>query len=237
MTSRELPAPDNTGPRGAAVGRATNGTGEIIHFSDDLMRGHHLYVGRVGMGKSTMLSHLTRHLMSEIASGRSDRSLVVMDPHSDLMSIVLGNVPPELIPGVKLVELGDPDRVPAVNPLDDIDFSLARLTKADFTDALLDNVIFDNADVDRAIFERTRCADCKFRGADVRNADFTRANLVDSLFNNALVGNANFTGADLTGAEFDRTEGIRDVIWNRTVCPNGIKSDDCFGDDALDAFR
>ena len=118
MTSRELPAPDNPEPRGAAVGRATNGDGGTIHFSDDLMRGHHLYVGRVGMGKSTMLSHLTRHLMSEIASGRSDRSLVVMNPHSDLMSIVLGNVPPELIPSVKLVELGNPDWVPAINPLD-----------------------------------------------------------------------------------------------------------------------
>ncbi len=118
MTSRELPAPDNTEPHGAAIGRATNGDAETIHFSDDLMRGHHLYVGREGMGKSTMLSHLACYLMSEIASERSDRSLVVMDPHSDLMSIVLGNVPLELIPSVKLVELGDPDWVPAVNPLD-----------------------------------------------------------------------------------------------------------------------
>ena len=118
MTSRELPIPDNTEPHGAAIGRATNGDAETIHFSDDLMRGHHLYVGRVGMGKSTMLSHMACYLMSEIASGRSDGSLVVMDPHSDLMSIVLGNVPPELIPSVKLVELGNPDWIPAVNPLD-----------------------------------------------------------------------------------------------------------------------
>ena len=97
MTDKEPPTtPNDAAADEAEVGKATNGTAETIHFSDNLLKQHHLYVGNAGTGKSTALGHIIRHLMTEKAAGRSDRALIVIDPSSDLMLNVLGNTPEEL---------------------------------------------------------------------------------------------------------------------------------------------
>ena len=118
MTDKEPTTSNDPASDGAEVGKTTNGPAETVRFSDNLLKQNHLYVGNTGTGKSTALGHIIRHLMTEKAAGRSDRALIVIDPSSDLMLNVLGNTPEELIPNVKLVELGDPDRVPIINLLD-----------------------------------------------------------------------------------------------------------------------
>ena len=117
-TSVQLAAPDNIGKEGVPVGKTTVGIPRVIRFNDDLMRRHHFYVARTRMGKSTMMGHIARHVMEEKAAGRTNKALVVIDPHSDLVDDILHWVPLEVIHKVRLIELGDPDRVPGINLLD-----------------------------------------------------------------------------------------------------------------------
>ena len=118
MSDEESTTPNKGGSDGVQVGKAKNGTDEIVHFSDETLKQHHLYIGKTGMGKSSALGRVVHYLMSEKAAGRSDRAIVVIDPSSDLIHNVLCNVPEELIPNVKLVDLDRSDRVPIVNLLD-----------------------------------------------------------------------------------------------------------------------
>ena len=70
---------------GAHVGEATAGKRRDIHFPDDLLRRHHLYVARTRMGKSTLMHHIVVHKMKEKAEGRDGDAIVVVDPHADLV--------------------------------------------------------------------------------------------------------------------------------------------------------
>ncbi len=56
---------------GAPVGQTTAGRPRPIHFPDDLLRHHHLYVARTRMGKSTLMHHIVVHKMMEKAAGRA----------------------------------------------------------------------------------------------------------------------------------------------------------------------
>ena len=67
---------------GAHVGDTTTGTPRKIHFPDDLLRRHHLYVARTRMGKSTLMHHIVVHKMREKAEGRDGDAIVVVDPHA-----------------------------------------------------------------------------------------------------------------------------------------------------------
>ena len=125
----ETPHIDRTGSRillpsggqlssGAHVGYRVNETGEAIHFPDDLLRRHHLYVARTRMGKSTLMQHIIAHQMAEKAAGRNRDAIVVLDPHADLVSALLEQVPESLIDQVKLIDLADPHGAPGINVLD-----------------------------------------------------------------------------------------------------------------------
>ena len=70
---------------GAHVGDTTAGTPRKIHFPDDLLRRHHLYVARTRMGKSTLMHHIVTHKLREKAEGRDGDAIVVVDPHADLV--------------------------------------------------------------------------------------------------------------------------------------------------------
>ena len=117
-TSLQLPAPETASTEGAAVGTSTVGIPKVIRFNDDLMRRHHFYVARTRMGKSTLMGHMARYVMQEKAAGRTKKALVVIDPHADLVDDILHWVPLEMVEKVRLIELGDPDRVPGINLLD-----------------------------------------------------------------------------------------------------------------------
>ena len=109
---------------GALVGDATAGTPtREIRFPEDLLRRHHLYVARTRMGKSTLMHHVVAHKMREKAAGRDSDAIVVIDPHTDLVSGLLEQVPLSLADDVRLIDLADDSQAPGINLLDTRIFS------------------------------------------------------------------------------------------------------------------
>ena len=108
---------------GAHVGDTTTGTPRKIHFPDDLLRRHHLYVARTRMGKSTLMHHIVAHKLREKAEGRDGDAIVVVDPHADLVGGILEQVPAEIADRVRLIDLADDRGAPGVNLLDTRIFS------------------------------------------------------------------------------------------------------------------
>ena len=103
---------------GALVGDASGGTLREIHFPNDLLRRHHLYVARTRMGKSTLMQHIVAHKLREKAAGRDGDAIVVVDPHADLVSGLLEHVPLVLADDVRLIDLADHSGAPGINLLD-----------------------------------------------------------------------------------------------------------------------
>ena len=103
---------------GALVGDTTAGKPMPVHFPEDLLRRHHLYVARTRMGKSTLMHHIAVHKMREKAEGRDHDAIVVIDPHTDLVDGILEHVPDSLTDRVRLIDLSDPSRSPGINLLD-----------------------------------------------------------------------------------------------------------------------
>ncbi len=103
---------------GAHVGNQATAEADSIHFPSDLLHRHHLYVARTRMGKSTLMQHAVTHQMAEKAAGRNDDAIVVIDPHADLVSALLEQVPESLIDRVKLIDLADSYGAPGINLLD-----------------------------------------------------------------------------------------------------------------------
>ena len=56
---------------GAHVGNTVGSRPRNIHFQEDTLRRHHLYVARTRMGKSTLMQHIVAHKMREKAAGRT----------------------------------------------------------------------------------------------------------------------------------------------------------------------
>ena len=108
---------------GAPVGETTAGRPRPIHFPEDLLRRHHLYVARTRMGKSTLMHHIIVHKLKEKAAGRDGDAIVVVDPHADLVGGLLRQVPESLIGGVRLIDLADQRGAPGINLLDTRVFS------------------------------------------------------------------------------------------------------------------
>ena len=115
---------------GAPVGVTTAGAQRVVHLSPDAMGSHQFYVAGSGMGKSTLMSHVVRHAMRQKALGEYPGAIVVVDPHGDLVSDLLGLVPPEIAHRVRLIDLADESRVVGVNLLSP-DFSPDRDVTAD----------------------------------------------------------------------------------------------------------
>ncbi len=108
---------------GALVGDTTADLPREVHFPDDLLRRHHLYVARTRMGKSTLMRHIVAHKLREHAAGRDTDALVVVDPHADLVSAILEEVPAELASEVRLIDLADERGAVGINLLDTRIFS------------------------------------------------------------------------------------------------------------------
>ena len=103
---------------GALVGDTTAGKPMPVHFPEDLLRRHHLYVARTRMGKSILMHHIAVHKMREKAEGRDPDAIVVIDPHTDLVDGILEHVPDSLTDRVRVIDLSDASRSPGINLLD-----------------------------------------------------------------------------------------------------------------------
>ncbi|MDE2780251.1 MAG: type IV secretion system DNA-binding domain-containing protein [Chloroflexota bacterium] len=103
---------------GAPVGEAPGSIPGDVHFSDDLLRRHHLYVARTRMGKSTLMQHVVAHKLREKAAGRDRDSIIVVDPHADLVASLLEQVPASIVDRVRLIDLADDRGAPGINLLD-----------------------------------------------------------------------------------------------------------------------
>ena len=121
--ARALPPVARSVAGGALVGETTAGAPGEIHFPDDLLRRHHLYVARTRMGKSTLMGHLVAHKLREKAAGRDGDAIIVVDPHADLVAGLLEQVPASLIDRVRLIDLAAEEGAPGVNLLDTRIFS------------------------------------------------------------------------------------------------------------------
>lgn len=110
------PILEGLGEGGPLVGHTE--VGHPVYFPESAIRKHTLLLGRSGSGKSTMIKHFIYHKMLRKARGEDDDAIVLIDPHSDLVNDVLKVVPPEIAHKVRLLNLGDDQRVPSINLLD-----------------------------------------------------------------------------------------------------------------------
>jgi len=121
--ARALPPQVGELAGGAEVGTTSTADREPVHFPDDLLGRHHLYVARTRMGKSTLMRHIVGHKLRRKAQGLDRDAIVVVDPHADLVQAILEETPEELIDQVRLIDLADPSGAPGINLLDSRIFS------------------------------------------------------------------------------------------------------------------
>ena len=126
MTSRSLSPTYQNSEGGAFVG--TTRHDEPVHLPPEALSSHQFYVARTRMGKSTMMRHIVEHKMQQKAAGLDGDAMVVIDPHSDLVHGLMELCPPEIAHLVKVVDLGDMERVVGVNLLDPYVFEDRDLT-------------------------------------------------------------------------------------------------------------
>ena len=97
---------------GQRIGRlVTHGKRHVLLDPEERFR--HLYIsGQTGTGKSTLLLNL---ILQDIEAGAG---VAVLDPHGDLVEVILRNVPEERRNDVVLVDPSDPVAVVGVNLLE-----------------------------------------------------------------------------------------------------------------------
>ena len=116
--ARVLHPTARAGSGGAYVGDTASGRPQKIHFQEDTLHGHHFYVARTRMGKSTLMLHIVKHLLLEKAAGRNDDAIIVVDPHADLVKDLLHQVPESILDSVCFIDLADDGQAPGINLLD-----------------------------------------------------------------------------------------------------------------------
>ncbi|MBL7492790.1 DUF853 family protein [Frankia sp. AgB1.9] len=99
---------------GLGTARSTQGRSDQrvdVRLDDNARRRHTYIVGRTGSGKTNMLKLMARQDI------REGRCVVVIDPHGDLVDYLLGHTAGRE-DEVLLLDFGDPDYLPVLNPLD-----------------------------------------------------------------------------------------------------------------------
>ena len=103
--------------QGALVGYAV-GSNTPVRISDAVLRRHMLLLGKSGMGKSSLATHIIAGKLRDKAQGNDRDAIVVIDPHRDLTRDILNLIPVEIADKVRLIDIGNRDRIPAINLLD-----------------------------------------------------------------------------------------------------------------------
>ena len=117
-----LPLPSEVRPArgGCRIGSSSHlGRAVPVALPPDLLNRHLLLVAKTRRGKSSLLTHLARHVMTAdttVASGR--RALVLVDPHRDLARAVLGLVPSSRRRSVVYLDASNAERPFGINLLD-----------------------------------------------------------------------------------------------------------------------
>jgi hypothetical protein len=115
---RRLPLPGDVA-RGCRIGVSAHlGRAVPVAIPDDLLRRHLLLVAKTRRGKSSLLIHLARHVMTPRLPGERPATLVLVDPHRDLAQAVLGLVPPGRRGDVVALDLAESERPFGINLLD-----------------------------------------------------------------------------------------------------------------------
>lgn len=95
-------------------------------------RNHHFWVvGQTGTGKSTLLENI---ILQDILEGRS---VIVIDPHGDLINQVLGKIPDERAGDVILFDPADKEYPVGLNPLETGDEDEREMMVNAFIDLLI----------------------------------------------------------------------------------------------------
>ena len=100
----------------------------LLSMPPDTLRGHHLYVARTRMGKSTLMLHVASGIINDIVGGYSNSSMVVIDPHSDLVTDILNTTTEDAGRRVYLIDVSDTEKACGINLLDTRIFTERDLT-------------------------------------------------------------------------------------------------------------
>ena len=103
---------------GAFIGETNAGPSQNVYLPEDALRRHMLFIARTRMGKSTLMGHVLRHHMERKAAGENEDAIVVVDPHSDMVSDVIDMAPESLADRVWYIDLSDEESTPGINVLD-----------------------------------------------------------------------------------------------------------------------
>jgi len=98
------------------VGEAQKSAGDPIQVflpRSAISGSHTLVLGRTRMGKSTLMERMIVELAKD-----PERSLIVMDPHDDMVVRLLGLIPEDRLSDVEYYDFADDDFIPGLNPVD-----------------------------------------------------------------------------------------------------------------------
>lgn len=117
--SKLLPVPPGV-DEGVLVGSATYGDGgeRLIRLPESVLRRHQLLIASSGQGKSTEMALLVNGRLLQKVAGDEGGAVVVVDPHSDLVTDILRQMPDELSDKVKVVRLRSTENICGINLLD-----------------------------------------------------------------------------------------------------------------------
>ena len=105
---------------GAPVGH--DESGRLVRMPVSGLPGHFLVHGLSGVGKSRLLLALAGHRLALTELGVLTGPLVMVDPGGGLSSDFVSQLSPSVANGVRRLDFGSGDRVPAVNLLDPVMF-------------------------------------------------------------------------------------------------------------------
>ena len=111
---------DEERKRAALVGMEgyRDGGLRMVFLPAHVMGRHHLYVAKTRMGKSTLMLHIVTNLLRMKSTKVWNGSIVVVDPHSDLVNDILDRVPADAAKYVRLIDMSDKERACGLNLLD-----------------------------------------------------------------------------------------------------------------------
>lgn len=113
LDARIAPAPSGLPTSGLHLGFNTYRGARTEVYMNESDRQRHMYmIGKTGSGKSYLLRHLA------VQDIRAGKGVAVIDPHGDLVDMILGSIPPERIDDVIYFNPADMERPMGLNMLE-----------------------------------------------------------------------------------------------------------------------
>ncbi len=113
LDARIAPAPSGLPTSGLHLGyNSYRGTRTEVYMNESDRQRHMYMIGKTGSGKSYLLRHLA------VQDIRAGKGVAVIDPHGDLVDMILGSIPPERIDDVIYFNPADMERPMGLNMLE-----------------------------------------------------------------------------------------------------------------------